>query len=105
MSLAFLTMALLAGVSRVRETLSIHKHLCLQDAVWQQTVDRRSFQQRLTVLGATCSLSNAPRTQSHQNNWEEPVLRPSPIRKRRKGAVGSNVSLSCTDVKSWSPFT
>lgn len=33
-SLAFLTMALLAGVSWVREALSIHKHLCLQDAVW-----------------------------------------------------------------------
>lgn len=33
-SLAFLTMTLLAGVSWMREALSIHKHLCLQDAVW-----------------------------------------------------------------------
>lgn len=33
-SLAFLTPALLAGVSWMREALPIYKHLCLQDAVW-----------------------------------------------------------------------
>lgn len=34
MSLAFLTQALLAGVSWMREALPIYKHLCLQDAIW-----------------------------------------------------------------------
>lgn len=33
-SLAFLTQALLAGVSWMRKALPIYKHLCLQDAVW-----------------------------------------------------------------------
>lgn len=33
-SLAFLTQALLAGVSWMREALPIYKHLCLQDAIW-----------------------------------------------------------------------
>lgn len=33
-SLAFLTQALLAGISWMRKALPIYKHLCLQDAVW-----------------------------------------------------------------------
>lgn len=32
--MAFLTLALLAGVSGVREALTVHEHLFLQDAVW-----------------------------------------------------------------------
>jgi hypothetical protein len=40
--LAFLTVALLAGVSRVGETLTVHKHLCLQDAVWAEDSGSKS---------------------------------------------------------------
>lgn len=41
-SLAFLTPALLAGVSWMREALPIYKHLCLQDAVWAADSEDRS---------------------------------------------------------------
>lgn len=53
---------------------------------------RKVVRQRLTGLGATCSLSSAPRTQSHQSG---------------RGGWGLWVAMyiSLTGVKSLSPFT
>lgn len=48
-SLASLTQALLAGVSRMREAVPIYKHLCLQDAVWAAGPWRQEPKQRLRV--------------------------------------------------------